>query len=94
LKADRAYSIPPGMKPSIELVTNDGVQETVKHVEAPAANHFELIFRDFCDTVLHKDNSGKHIEGIYAKILSQAKTLEAMRISAKEKRRVEMKEIS
>jgi len=95
IRVSRAYSIPPDMKPSVELLSNDGSKESTTRIDVRAANHFELIFEDFCNTVLtREEEKGKEkIEKIYSKILLQAKVLEAMRISSKEKRRVELKEV-
>ncbi|MDP3947262.1 MAG: Gfo/Idh/MocA family oxidoreductase [bacterium] len=92
-KVDRAYSIPPDMKPIIELVTNTNHKETTSVVDAPAANHFELIFYDFCDTVLNQEKRGDKIGKTYARLMTQARILEAMRVAAKENRKVFLKEI-
>ncbi|KKU91497.1 MAG: Dehydrogenase/oxidoreductase [Candidatus Jorgensenbacteria bacterium GW2011_GWA1_48_11] len=89
----RAYSIPPEMKPTIELLKNENLKEVVTSIDASAANQFELNFSDFCDTILHKEERGKKINSIYSKILAQARVLEAIRLSTNEKRRVELNEI-
>lgn len=94
IKIDRAYSIPSDMKPVIKLVTNEGLAETVTAIDAPSANHFELIFRDFCDTIINRKTETAKIEKKYAEIVYQAKTLEALRISAEENRKVKITEIS
>lgn len=91
LKVGRAYGIPPDFKPVVELITNENLKEAITNIDISAANHFELIFHDFCDTILNKPKD--KINLIYDKILSQAKVLEAMRISAKENRTVELKEV-
>lgn len=93
IKSERAYSIPPDMKPVLRLITNENMTETISNIDAPAANHFELIFRDFCDTVINRKNESAKIEKIYAEIVNQAKTLEALRISAEENRKVKLAEI-
>lgn len=89
----RAYTIPPDMKPKIELVKNENLNEFVLPINAPAANHFELIFKDFCNTILNIDRSTEKLQHIYAKIISQAKVLEAIRVSSSENRKVWMKEV-
>jgi predicted dehydrogenase len=93
IRVSRAYSIPPDMKPPVELYRNENMQETITSVEVQAANQFELIFKDFCNTILNKEKKKEKIEKTYSKILLQAKVLEAMRISSKERRRVEVKEV-
>lgn len=80
VSVDRAYSIPPERSPSIVVYTNAQGKETAERIAAPAANHFELIFADFCATVLNGDGAKR--EAKYAQILAQARVLEAMRISA------------
>ena len=94
VRAGRAYSIPPDMKPPLELVTNADRTETVAAVPAPAANHFELMFHDFCDTILKKEKRGDAIGATYARLIAQAKVLETMRIAARENRKVFLKEIA
>lgn len=94
LKVARAYSIPPNTKPVVELVTNVDRKETITAIDAPAANHFELIFYDFCDTVLEKEKRGGKISATYARLIAQARVLEAMRVSARENRKVFLKEIT
>lgn len=89
----RAYAIPPTMKPEIELSKNENLQESIMSIDAPVANHFELLFKDFCTTILEHMNSSKKIHEMYTKILYQAKVLEAIKISSLEKRRVFLAEI-
>jgi len=87
IKVNRAYSIPGNLKPDIDLLKNDGVKESVSKVDVSAVNQFELIFTDFCDTIFDK----KKVD--YDRIINQARVLEAMRISAKENRKVLISEI-
>lgn len=93
IKVKRAYAIPPDMKPEIDLIKNENFTETVAQIDAPEANHFELLFKDFCTTILNMKNNGKKVHDNYEKILAQAKVLEAIRISSGEKRRVLLAEI-
>lgn len=93
LNVNRAYSIPPDMKPEIELSVNDGIKEAKIEIDVPSANHFELIFNDFCSTILNKENEVEKIYNIYEMIINQAKVLEAIRLSSKENRRVNISEI-
>ena len=91
IKVKRAYAIPSDMKPEIQLLRNENLQESIESIDAPAADHFVLLFQDFCNTVTQ--SNPKKISSIYEKILSQAKVLEAIRISSSEKRRVFVEEI-
>ncbi len=93
INVKRAYSIPPDMKPEIELIVNENLKESILPIDAPAANHFELLFEDFCETILQKESKQKKIINMYEKINSQAKVLEAIRISSSKNQRVWMKEI-
>ena len=88
----RAYSIPPTLKPSVELLTNINFQQTTIALDAPAANQFELIFSDFCETILTHNHQKR--ENHYHQILNQAKVLEAIRCSHHEKRSIRMEEIN
>ena len=92
ISVNRAYSVPPEMKPQVELLKNENLRETVTVLDIPAANHFELIFHDFCETVLSKDEDKMNF--MYQQLLSQAKVLEAVRISARENRKVNIGEVS
>lgn len=89
VKTNRAFAIPPTMAPTIELITNDGTQDRRETIEIPAANQFARSFEYFCNTVANHDE--KEFAGMYDRILCQASVLEAMRISAREGRRVEIK---
>lgn len=91
INVKRAHTIPANMKPQIELVKNENLKERVRPINAPAANHFELIFKDFCQTILLENNQKR--EEIYTKLLAQAKVQEAIKISSAEKRLVKLKEI-
>lgn len=93
IHVNRAYTIPPTMRPEIKLVKNENLRESVLSISSSRANHFELIFKDFCETILNKEIELRKITKMYAKIISQAKVLEAIRISSIENRRVLMAEI-
>jgi predicted dehydrogenase len=83
INVNRAYSIPADMKPQVELVK----QDLIKKIDIPNADHFSLIFEDFCSKVLE----GKKLD--YSPLISQARLMEALRISAKENRKVEVRDI-
>lgn len=85
IKVNRAYSIPESMKPQVELIK----QDLTEKIDAPSANQFTLIFDDFCNRVLED----KYNEFDYSSLVSQARVMEALRISAKENRKVEVKSI-
>lgn len=87
-----AYSIPPQMEPSIELYKNENLQATTQKIQSTPANHFELIFKDFCETILKKDS--KKMQEKYSQILLQAKALEAMRRSSKKNKVISLKTIT
>ena len=93
INVKRAYSIGSDMRPYLELVKNDGSRELTKTISAPAADQFELIFRDFCDTILHKRDNAKKRKRTYSQVIAQARVLEALRLASKENRKVRLKEI-
>jgi len=91
IKVHRAFSIPANLKPMIELITNDGANEKIINVDVLPANQFQLIFEDFFNTIINQDKV--KINNLYAEILLQAKAMEALRISHKEDRKVNLREI-
>lgn len=93
INVGRAYSISPEMRPSLELIKNDKIRESRNVIDIPAANQFEIIFYDFCDTVLNKNKRVSKINEMYLRMIAQARVLEALRLSSKEKRRVRLEEI-
>jgi NDP-hexose-3-ketoreductase len=86
LRTNRAYAIPPTLAPHVELVTNDGAKEKVEAIAIPAANQFALSFAYFCNAVLRQDV--KEIDLMRSHILQQARVMDAMRLSAREGKRV------
>jgi predicted dehydrogenase len=93
INVNRAYSIPSDMKPDVECITNENLKEVKTKVDIEPVNQFELIFSDFCNTIIYKEKSTAKIENIYQSILNQAKALECARISARENRKVALSEI-
>jgi NDP-hexose-3-ketoreductase len=91
LSTKRAFAIPPTLAPTVELIENDGTKETVLSIEVPATDQFSLSFRFFAEAILKNDSD--RIDQMYAQILSQARAMEAMRISAREYARVRLDEI-
>jgi len=86
-----AYSIPSNIKPQVELLKNISFKEVKKLLNIQEANHFELIFQDFCNTIINKNR--EKIIKIYSLLDAQARVMEAMRISAREDRKVKIKEV-
>lgn len=80
INVKRAYSIPADMKPELELMK----EGTTEKIEIPAANHFSLIFEDFCNRILQN----RKID--YSNLIYQAIVMEAIRISARENRKVKI----
>lgn len=83
---NRAFAIPPTLAPRVELITNDGKQESREEIAVPATNQFAESFSYFCSAVVRADTEA--FVDMYDRILRQAKVLEAMRTSAKEGKRV------
>lgn len=92
INSKMAHTIAPDKKPQIEIVKNSGFEEFVKKIKVEKANHFELIYKDFCQTILEKNIKRKEL--VYEKILAQAKVLEAIKISSQQNRQVKIEEIN
>ncbi len=90
IRVKRAYSIPPDMQPQLELIKNDRNQDLITSIDLSPVNQFELIFHDFCEMVLDQDNKKSSIEAIRASIISQARALEALRVSAREGKQIQL----
>ena len=86
LQTKRAFAVPPTFVPPVFHITNNGKEETIETVDVPSANQFELSFDFFCSAIAAGDQSRFVV--MYERILRQARILEAMRVSAKEGRRV------
>jgi len=90
----RAYSISSDMRPDLKLIQNDKTKDVITEIKIKPANQFELIFHDFCDTVLHKKGRVSKINDIYSRIISQGRVLEALQISSRENRKVRLREVA
>ena len=86
VRTDRAFAIPPTVAATVELITNDGTKDSRTSVEIPAADRFALSFDFFCKAVAANDTDA--LLDMYGRIMRQAAVLEAMRVSAREGRRV------
>jgi len=84
LSLSRAYNIPPDMSASLKINT-----KKVTEIKIKPTNHFKLMINNFS-----KEIQNKKIKFDFEKdIISQAKVMEAARISNKEKRAVKISEI-
>ena len=86
VRTDRAFAIPPTFVSTVELITNDGSHESRETFAIPAANRFALSFGFFCKAVAANDTDA--IQDMYEALMRQAAVMEAMRVSAREGRRV------
>lgn len=86
LNTKRAYAVPNQFRTSIYLHKNDKVIETV----IPSVDQFQIMIDHFSKTISHIEHSFFNYEKDF---LNQAKVLEAIRKSNKEKRRIFMNEI-
>ena len=86
LRTNRAFALPPTFSPEVELITNDGKKESRETVPIPAVDQFAESFNYVCTAVRTGDDATR--EELYTRIEKQARVLEAMRVSAKELRRV------
>jgi dTDP-3,4-didehydro-2,6-dideoxy-alpha-D-glucose 3-reductase len=85
VRTSRAFAIPPTLAPEVELITNDSKTERREEIAVPTANQFALSFDFFCNAVALHDEA--RFKDMYDRIIRQARTLEAMRTSAREGRR-------
>ena len=81
IETKRAYSIAPEAKAIVNLFKANPEGDVNEKIEIESVNQFELIFRDFCQTIITKDDK-KRLDK-YDSILSQGKVMEALRISNK-----------
>jgi predicted dehydrogenase len=88
IRVHRAFAILPSMTPTVELITNDGKEEKRETIDIPATNQFALSFEFFCNAVAANDK--KQFEEMYERIIRQARVLDAMRVSAREGRRMSL----
>ncbi len=85
IKLERAYNIPPKMKPVLTLETNKGGNKQ----KLQSANHFVLMIDKFCNQI----NKNEKRINFEKDLIIQAKILEAARISAKKNRIIKLSEI-
>ncbi len=87
ITVERAYSVPDTIPLTVRLLTNENSRDRMETIEIPPANQFQLIFQNFVDAI----HSGK---GGYEKLIAQALAMEALRVSARENRKVFLREWS
>ena len=83
----RAYSVTRDSETSIFLHKNDDISE----IKIPPADQFGLMFESFCNTI---ENNISNPYDFETDFLNQAKLMEAIRISDKEKRIVYLSEFN
>ncbi len=83
----RAYSVPRDYETSVFLHKNDEISE----IKIPPADQFGLMFESFCDTIENNISNPYDFEN---DLLNQAKLMQAIRISHKEKRLVNLSELN
>ncbi len=86
VRMGRAYAVPREMPTKIFLDRDDKVEEII----IPPADHFRLMVDDFCTEVLRGGASAKNFE---KDLLTQARVLEAARLSDEGNRIVKISEI-
>lgn len=87
ITSKRAYAVPKNFGVSIIIDKDDKIEE----IGISAEDHFKLMVDDFCREI----KKGKESKIDFEKdLLMQAKVMEAIRISDKEKRNVNLSEIS
>jgi D-xylose 1-dehydrogenase (NADP+, D-xylono-1,5-lactone-forming) len=87
ISTERAYAVPKDMPVKIFLENGTGVKE----ITAPLADHFRLMTDDFCKEILAGNANTKNYED---DLLSQARILNAGRISDEYKRPVRLSELA
>ena len=85
ITSNRAYAVPKNLATSIYLDKNDEISE----IKIPEYNQFDIMFTEFCDVILNQKINSYNFED---DLLEQAKVLECVRISHKEKRIVSLNE--
>ena len=87
ISTKRAYSVPQNYKTSIYLHKDDQIFET----SIPPVNQFGLMFDTFCSVVTNKTQNPYDFE---KDLLNQAKLMECIRISNREKRLVFLSDLN
>lgn len=88
VRTNRAFAVPPDFISPVEFITNNGTEDSRDMVAVPAVNQFALSFDFFSKAVIANDT--KQLNDMYSRIEKQARVLDAMRLSSREGRRVEL----
>lgn len=83
LNLTRSYNIPPKMSPKILL----SMGKSRKKIKINPADHFELMFNNFSNEILGK-NGKKY--GFEQEIINQGKIMEAVRLSARKEKIIDV----
>ncbi|MDP3725369.1 MAG: Gfo/Idh/MocA family oxidoreductase [Nanoarchaeota archaeon] len=86
IRMKRAYAVPSNMETKMFLDKDDKVEEIV----FPPADHFRLMIDEFCEEIAKGAASEKDYEG---DVLGQARALQAVKLSGKEGRVVNLLEV-
>ncbi|MBD3282899.1 hypothetical protein GF396_01260 [Candidatus Pacearchaeota archaeon] len=86
INVERAFSIPPNMKPNITLYKNNNSKSSFKKIEVAKCNHFEKLLKDFFRVI--KDKDDKRRKTNYSSLIKQAKSMESLRNSAKKSKKI------
>jgi NDP-hexose-3-ketoreductase len=81
ITVDRAFAIPPDLKPPVTLYKNENLQSKTIVVDIEPANQFDMIFEDFFDKI-------KSQKFEYDKILAQAISMQSIRKSFEKKEKI------
>ncbi len=87
ISTKRAYAVPRDYKTSVYLHKNDKIFETT----IPPADQFAIMFDTFCNVITNNTKNPYDFEN---DLLEQAKLMESIRISSREKRLVFISEIN
>ena len=87
IELPRAYAIKPHVNSRILIHTDDGIDD----IEIPWVDQSQEMIDEFCQVIKNEINSSFDYEMDF---LLQAKVLEALRLSSKEKRLVKLNELN
>lgn len=85
ISLSRAYNIPPNMRPNLAIQS----KKYTKNLNIKAENHFILMIDAFCEQIINKKNTEKFEK----ELLKQAKVMEAIRLSVKQKKSIPLSKI-
>ena len=86
ISLSRAYNIPPNMKPNLSIQSKKLCEE----IKIKSDNHFILMINTFCKNILKNQTNKNDFE---IDLLKQAKVMEAIRLSIKQKKSIALDKI-